>query len=82
MTYKDDFDEFDIEILDLSKPAGADSREPRTYDFSNLPQVSEVVVRAALERFAKAFDIVRARGVQRPERRKSPEDDKQQPLPF
>jgi hypothetical protein len=82
MTYRDDFDTFDVEILDLSKPPGAKVREPRIYNFSNLPALSEDTVRIELERFARAFDIVRERGVQRPERRKRPEDDRQQEIRF
>jgi hypothetical protein len=74
MTFIDDFDEFDLELLDLSVPPGSKKRVPRTLGFSVLPQLSEDDVRAALERFAQAYDCVRDMGVQRPERRPRPSD--------
>lgn len=74
MTFADEFDEFDLELLDLSKPSGSKERLPRTFGFSTLPRLSEDDVRGALARFAQAYDRVSDMGVQRPERRPRPSD--------
>lgn len=77
MTYSDDFDEFDVELLDLSMPEGERGRVSRTFDFGSLSLLSEHEVRAALGRFAQAYDYVSAMGVARPERRPRPQKDSQ-----
>jgi hypothetical protein len=75
MTYQDDFDDFDVEFLDLSRPSGAKKRLPRVYRFRDLPVLADTEVRLAMERFAQAYDPVCAMGVQRPERRARPSVD-------
>ena len=81
MTFADDFENFDLELLDLSRPKGTKIRVPKTYTFSDLPLLPEEEVRLGLSRFAEAYDIVSARGVQRPERRVRPQDDRQLRFP-
>lgn len=76
MTFADEFDAFDLELLDLSVPSGSKERIPRTLGFSTLPQLSDDVVRDALARFAQAYDSVSNMGIQRPERRPRPSDDR------
>jgi hypothetical protein len=80
ITYTHDFDDFDVELLDLSKPSGAKERALRTFSFGNLPLLPEHEVRLALERFARAYDLVCAMGVRRPERRPRPGIDPEPPL--
>jgi hypothetical protein len=75
MTYTHDFDDFDVELLDLSRPSGAKERALRTFSFGDLPLMPEDEVRLALERFAQAYDLVCSMGVQRPERRPRPDID-------
>jgi hypothetical protein len=75
MIYRDDFDNFNVEFLDLSRPDGAKERLPRTYGFRDLPMLRDSEVRLAMERFAQAYDLVCAMGVQRPERRPRPSVD-------
>jgi hypothetical protein len=82
MTFIDEFDEFDLELLDLSVPRGSKERVPRTLGFSVLPLLSEDNVRAALERFAQAYDRVRDMGVQRPERHPRQSDNRRGPDLF
>lgn len=82
MTYSGEFDDFDLELLDLSVPDGKKERVRRIFGFGDLPTIAEDVVRDALERFAQAYDIVCSVGVQRPERRRRRRDDDQQSLGF
>jgi hypothetical protein len=79
MTYSDEFDDFDLEFLDLSVPDGMKERVRRSFGFADLPKLPEEEVRDALERFAQAYDVVCKSGVQRPERRDRRRDD-QRPL--
>ena len=74
MTFSDEFDDFELELLDLSVPDGTEERVPRTFGFGNLPVLSEEQVQIALERFAQAYDTVRKTGVRRPTRRGRPDD--------
>jgi len=74
--FADDFDEFDLELLDLSVPDGEKDRKLRIYNFAALPSLAEDVVTAALQRFAEAYDKVREKGVTRPARRPSRPDDR------
>lgn len=77
MSFADDFDNFDVELLDLSKPEGMKQRVARKFSFATLPVISDDDVREALARFAEAYDIVAAMGVQRPERHSRAADDSQ-----
>jgi hypothetical protein len=79
--FADDFENFDLELLDLSVPDGEKERARRIYRFAALPSLSEDVVTAALQRFAEAYDKVREMGVTRPARRpRRPDDHAGEPL--
>jgi hypothetical protein len=81
MTFADDFDDFDLELLDLSVPDGESQRVSRIYCFSALPLLGEDAVATALQRFADAYDKVREMGVTRPARRpRRPDDRAGEPL--
>jgi hypothetical protein len=81
MTFADEFEAFDLELLDLSVPDGEEQRVRRVYRFAALPLLADAAVTAALQRFADAYDKVREMGVTRPaSRRRRPDDRPEQPL--
>ena len=73
----DDFEAADIEILDLSAPAGANDRATRVFSLESFKSISDEDLLSAFSRFAAAYDQVRASGFE-PARRQPPreaEDD-------
>lgn len=74
MTFADEFDDADLELLDLRVPEDEEKRVARILNFADLPVCSEEVLRNALERFARAYDRICEAGVTRPARKPRPDD--------
>lgn len=72
--FKDDFDGADLEIFDGSVPYGATARAARRYRLKDLIVPSDEEVDARIQKFVKAFDILRESGFKPPARpaRKTP----------
>lgn len=63
----DDYEGVGFEICDLSAPLGK-KREPRAYTLSDFDLLPEAEVHERLQRFARAYDALRARGVEQEKR--------------
>jgi hypothetical protein len=68
--YRADFDDFELELLDLSVPADEAQHRSRRLGFGDLPAVSDKDLEAAAQHFADAYDIVRQMEIKRPERQR------------
>jgi hypothetical protein len=82
-TFGQEYDDAELELLDLSVPDGEFERVARVLRFSDLPKFSKEVLNAEMDRFAQAYDRLCEVGVKRPERRRPAEHpatlfDKQQ----
>lgn len=64
----DDFEGVGFEILDLSVFPGTNVRRSRLIRQEDMPFISKEDLNSALQRFANAFERVRARGIERKRR--------------
>jgi hypothetical protein len=67
----DDYEGVGFEICDLSAPDGK-NRDPRVYTLTDFDLLPEAEVLERLQRFARAFDLLRAEGIE-PRKRKPKE---------
>lgn len=63
----DDFEGVGFEICDLSAPPGQD-RQPRIFTLKDFNLLSEAEVNELLQRFARAYDTLKARGIEQKKR--------------
>lgn len=73
----DDFEQADIEILDLSAPPGSRERTVQIHTLSNLPILAPDALEAKLSIFAQAYDAVCKMEIKQPERPQKKPDDRQ-----
>jgi hypothetical protein len=64
----DDYEGVGFEICDLSAPDGK-RREPRIYTLSDFDLLPEAEVAERLQRFARAFDELKAEGIEQKRRK-------------
>lgn len=80
MKFADEFDDPELELFDVRVQDGDDNRTAQVWNFADLPVLSNSALDEALERFARAFDIIREMGIKRPERRRKPDANPEEGL--
>lgn len=69
---RDDFEEADVEILDLSAPTGSDARTVHRFHLVDFPFISPDEALSAFQRLADAHDELKREGFIRPARPSRP----------